>query len=58
MGTSALCDVGTHQPVVAMDLLAPSDRAVICGAKPLGSYLLADLIKRHMNKLILLLLSV
>ena len=56
MGTSALCDVGTHQLVVAMDLLAPSDRVVVCSAKPLGSYLLADLIKRYMNKLILLLL--
>ena len=34
-------------------LLAPSDRAVICSAKPLRSYLLADFIKRYINKLIL-----
>ena len=37
-------------------LLVPSDRAVICSAKPLRSYLLADFIKRYINKLILLLL--
>ena len=34
-------------------LLAPSDRAVICSAKPLRSYLLADFIKRYINRLIL-----
>ena len=34
-------------------LLVPSDRAVICSAKPLRSYLLADFIKRYINKLIL-----
>ena len=37
-------------------MLVPSDRAVICSAKPLRSYLLADFIKRYINKLILLLL--
>ena len=35
-------------------LLVLSDRAVKCSAKPLKSYLLADLIKRYINKLILL----
>ena len=31
MDTSALCDVGTDQPVVALDsLFVPSNRAVIC----------------------------
>ena len=34
-------------------LLVPSDRAVICSVKPLRSYLLADFIKRYINKLIL-----
>ena len=37
-------------------LLVPSDRAVICSAKPLRSYLLADFIKRYINKLILYIL--
>ena len=36
-------------------LLAPSDQAVIFSAKPLRSYLLADFIKRYINKPILLL---
>ena len=34
-------------------LLEPSDRAVICSAKLLRSYLLVDFIKRYINKLIL-----
>ena len=34
-------------------LLEPSDRAVICSAKPHRSYLLIDFIKRYINKLIL-----
>ena len=34
-------------------LLVPSDRAVICSAKPLRNYLLADFITRYINKLIL-----
>ena len=33
-------------------MLVPSDWAVICSAKPLRSYLLADFIKRYINKLI------
>ena len=37
-------------------LLVPCDRAVICSAKPFRSYLLADVIKQYINKLILLLL--
>ena len=37
-------------------LLVPGERAVICSAKPLRSYLLADFIKRYINKRILLLL--
>ena len=39
-------------------LLVPSDRAVICSAKLLRSYLLSDFIKRYINKLILLLLLI
>ena len=35
-------------------LLAPSNWAVICCAKPLRNYLLTDLIKRYINKLVLL----
>ena len=35
-------------------LLVPSDRAVICSAKPLRNYLLADCIERYLNNLILL----
>ena len=35
-------------------LLVPGDWAVICSAKPLRSYLLADFIKRYINNLILL----
>ena len=54
MGTGALCDVGTHQPSGTFQLLVPSDRAVICSANPLRSYLLADFIKRYIYKLILL----
>ena len=38
-------------------LLVPSDRAVICSAKPLRSYLLADSIKRYINKLIIIIIS-
>ena len=33
-------------------LLVPSDRAVICSAKPLRRYSLADFIKRYINELI------
>ena len=33
-------------------LLAPSDRDIICSAKPFRSYLRADFIKRYTNKLI------
>ena len=41
MGTSALCDVGTHQPVVALDCLYPvtgrfnvvSNRLEICARR-------------------------
>ena len=39
-------------------LLAPSNRMVICSAKPLISYLLTDFIKRYINKLIILLLLI
>ena len=41
-----------------LGLLVPSDRAVICSAKPLRGYLLVDFIKRYINKLILLLLYI
>ena len=34
------------------ELLEPSDQAVVCSAKSLGSYLLADFIKRCINNLI------
>ena len=34
-------------------MIVPSDWAVICSAKPIRSYLLADFIKRYKNKLIL-----
>ena len=34
-------------------MIVPSDRAVIFSAKPIRSYLLADFIKRYINKLIL-----
>ena len=50
MGTSTLCDVGSG----GFRLLVPCDRAVICSAKPLRSYLHADFIKRYINKLIIL----
>ena len=46
IGTSALCDAGTHQPEVALDCLLPSDQAVISSAQLLKSYLLADFIER------------
>ena len=34
-------------------VLVPSDRAILCSAKPLRSYLLADFFERYINKLIL-----
>ena len=47
MGTSALCNVGTHQQEVALDCL------LMCIAKPIKSYVLADFIRREINKLML-----
>ena len=41
-----------------LEIIFYSDRAVICSAKSLRIYLLADFIKRYINKLILLLLYV
>ena len=41
-----------------LEIIFNSDRAVICSAKPLRSYLLADFIKRYINKLILLFLYI
>ena len=49
MVNRALCDVGTHKPSGGFLLLVPGDRAVICSAKPLRSYLLADFIKQYLN---------
>ena len=37
-------------------LLVPSDRAVICSAKPLRSYLLADYIRWYIKNFIIILL--
>ena len=41
-----------------LEIIFYRDRAVICSAKPLRSYLLADFIKRYINKLILLILYI
>ena len=47
MGTSALRKVGTRQPVAALDSLYPVAEQVICSAKKLRSYLLAEFIVLH-----------
>ena len=39
-------------------LLVPSDRAVICSAKPLRSYLLADYIRRYIKNLIIIIIII
>ena len=50
MGTSALCDAGSHQPVVALDCFypVPARQYVV-----LNHLEVADFIKQYINKLIL-----
>ena len=52
MGTSALCDVGTHQPVTFLVCMhVPGNWVVILYCPPLKSCLLADFIKQYMSQL-------
>ena len=57
MGNSVLCDEGTHESVVVLDLLHPVTGRSYEVQDRLRSYLLTDIAKRYINKLILVLSS-